>query len=105
MCFCVVLCVGFCMGHFVMVPSNMTYLHCLQHSFFELLFNLYYIILVTILVTSQLLYLSSQLSSPALSDGLSPTMWLAVHRSWFVVISSSYFSQKFLVDVLVLLAM
>ena len=29
------------MGHFVMVPLNMTYLHCLQHSLFEHLFNLY----------------------------------------------------------------
>ena len=31
----------FCTGHFVMVPLNMTYLHCLQHSLFEHLFNLY----------------------------------------------------------------
>ena len=29
-------------GHFVMLPLNMTYLHCLQHSLFEHLFNLYY---------------------------------------------------------------
>ena len=42
-CFCVVLCVGFCTGHFVMVPLNLTCLHCLQHSFFEHLFNLYYL--------------------------------------------------------------
>jgi len=34
--FCVVPCVSFCTGHFVMVPLNMTYLHCLQHSLFEL---------------------------------------------------------------------
>ena len=27
--------------HFVMVPLNLTYLYCLQHSFFEHLFNLY----------------------------------------------------------------
>ena len=40
-CFCVVLCVSFCTGHFVMVPLNLTYLHCLQHSLFEHLFNLY----------------------------------------------------------------
>ena len=33
---------SFCTGHFVMVPLNMTYLHCLQHSLFEHLFNLYY---------------------------------------------------------------
>ena len=39
--FCVVLGVGL-PGHFVMVPLNLTYLHCLQHSFFECLFNLYY---------------------------------------------------------------
>ena len=26
-----------------MVPLNMTYLHCLQHSLFEHLFNLYYV--------------------------------------------------------------
>ena len=38
--FCVVPCVTFCTGHFVMVPLNMTYLHCLQHSLFEHLFNL-----------------------------------------------------------------
>jgi len=40
--FCVVLFVSFCTGHFVMVPLNLTYLHCLQHSLFEHLFNLYY---------------------------------------------------------------
>ena len=39
--FCVVLCVGFCTGHFVMVPLNLTYLHYLRHSFFEHLFSLY----------------------------------------------------------------
>ena len=27
----VVPCASFCTGHFVMVPLNMTYLHCLQH--------------------------------------------------------------------------
>jgi len=37
----VVPCASFCTGHFVMVPLNMTYLHCLQHSLFEHLFNLY----------------------------------------------------------------
>ena len=41
-CFCVVLCVSFCTGHFVVVPLNLTYIHCLQHSFFEHLFNLYW---------------------------------------------------------------
>ena len=41
--FCAVLCVGFCTGHSVMVPLNLTCLHCLQYSFFEHLFNLYYI--------------------------------------------------------------
>jgi len=41
MCFCVVLCVGFCTGHFVMVPLNLTNLHCWQHH--EHLFYLYYI--------------------------------------------------------------
>jgi len=40
--FCVVLCVSFCTGHFFMVPLNMTYLHCLQHSLFEHLLHLYY---------------------------------------------------------------
>ena len=39
--FCVVPCASFCTGRFVMVPLNMTYLHCLQHSLFEHLFNLY----------------------------------------------------------------
>jgi len=39
--FCVVPCASFCTGHFVMVPLNMTYLHLLQHSLFEHLFNLY----------------------------------------------------------------
>ena len=42
-CFCVILCVGFYMGHFVMVSLNLTYLHSLQHPFFEHLFNVYYI--------------------------------------------------------------
>jgi len=41
--FCVVLWVRFCTGHFVMLPLNLTYLHCLQHSLFEHLFNLYYL--------------------------------------------------------------
>jgi len=41
-CFCVVLCVGFCTGHLVMMPLNLTYLHCL-HYFFEHLFILYYV--------------------------------------------------------------
>ena len=40
--FCVVPCVSFCTGHFVMVPLNMTNLHCLQHSLLEHLFNLYF---------------------------------------------------------------
>jgi len=39
--FCVVR-VGFCTGHFVMVPFTFTYLHCLQHSPFEHLFHFYY---------------------------------------------------------------
>ena len=33
-------CVSFCTGNFVMVPINLTYLHCFQHSLFEHLFNL-----------------------------------------------------------------
>ena len=37
-------CVSFCTGHFVIVPLNMTYLHCLQHSLFEHPFNFYYIL-------------------------------------------------------------
>ena len=41
-CVHVVLCVSFCTRHFVVVPLNLTYLHCLQHSLFEHLFNLYY---------------------------------------------------------------
>jgi len=41
-CFCVVLCVCFVPGRFVMVLLNLTYLHCLQHSLFEHLFNLCY---------------------------------------------------------------
>ena len=36
-----VLCVCFCTGRFVMVFLNLTYLHCLQHSFFEHHLNLY----------------------------------------------------------------
>ena len=41
--FCVVLCVGVCRDHFVMVLLNLnSYLHCLQQSFFEHLFNLYH---------------------------------------------------------------
>jgi len=38
-CFCVVLYVCLCTGYFVMVSLNLTCLHCLQHSFFEHLFN------------------------------------------------------------------
>jgi len=44
--FCAVLCVCFCTGHFVIVPLNLTRLHCLQHSFLEHHFNLYYIVLL-----------------------------------------------------------
>ena len=53
-CFCVVRCVGFCTGHFDMVPLNLTYLHCLQHSQFEHHFNLYllYIQFISNLVIS-----------------------------------------------------
>jgi len=47
MCFGVFLCVSFCTGHFGMVPLNLTYLHCLQHSLFEHLFNLYHMICLT----------------------------------------------------------
>ena len=35
------LCVCFCTSHVVMVPLNLTCLHCFQHSFFEHSFNLY----------------------------------------------------------------
>ena len=42
--FCVVLCVSFFTGNFVMVPLNLTYLHCLQHPLYEHLFNLYNIV-------------------------------------------------------------
>jgi len=35
--FCFVLCFCLCAGHFVMVPFNLSCLHCLQHS----LFNIY----------------------------------------------------------------
>ena len=38
--FCVRVC--FYTGIFVMVPLNLTCLHCLRHSFFEHLFDLYY---------------------------------------------------------------
>jgi len=40
--FCVVLCVCLCTGHFVRVPLNLNCLDCLQHFFFEHLFNLYW---------------------------------------------------------------
>ena len=41
LCRSVCLCVSFCTGHFVMVPLNLTYLHCLQKKLFKNLFNLY----------------------------------------------------------------
>ena len=49
MMFYVFLCCAVCLctGHFVMVRLNLTYLQCLQHSFFEHLFNLYYHMSVT----------------------------------------------------------
>jgi len=40
--FCIVLSICFCTGYFIMVPLNLTCLHCLQHVFFEHLFNLYW---------------------------------------------------------------
>jgi len=39
--FCVLV---FCTGHSVMVPLNFTYLHCLQHSLLEHLFNLFMLV-------------------------------------------------------------
>jgi len=42
-CFCAVLCVGFCTGHFIMVPLKLTCLHCLQHYLCGHLFNFYYL--------------------------------------------------------------
>jgi len=42
LCVFVLICMYFlCTGYFVMVPLKLTYLHCLQHSSFEHLFNLY----------------------------------------------------------------
>jgi len=41
-------------GHFVMVPFNLTYLHRLQHSFFEHLFNLYWYSLITLIIKTKL---------------------------------------------------
>jgi len=38
----VLFCCLFCTGHFVIIPLNMACLHCLQHCFFEHLFNLYF---------------------------------------------------------------
>jgi len=55
--FCVVLCVGFCRGHFAMVPLNLTYLHCLQHSFVEHLFILYLVKAIRVLNDIDLQYL------------------------------------------------
>jgi len=42
--FCLFVCLFVCsfMGHFVMVLLNLTCLHCLQHAFFEYLFNLHF---------------------------------------------------------------
>ena len=40
-----------CMGRFAMVPLNLTCLYCLQHNFFEHLFNFYYDCHVTICQT------------------------------------------------------
>jgi len=44
---------GSCTGHFVMVPLNLACLHCLQHSFFELLniyiiYNVYHIFITSL---------------------------------------------------------
>jgi len=55
--FCVFPCVSFCTGHFVMVPLNMTYLHCLQYALFEHLFNLYW----HIYIVYNILYLNISL--------------------------------------------
>jgi len=41
LCVFVLYCVFFCTGHFVIVPLNLTCLHCLPHSCFVHLFNLY----------------------------------------------------------------
>jgi len=37
---------SFCTDHLHMVPLNLTYLHCLQHSLFKHLFNLYYSVVI-----------------------------------------------------------
>jgi len=48
----VVICVCLCIGHLVMVPLNFAFLHCLQHSFFEHIFNLYlYMVTVGIMIS------------------------------------------------------
>ena len=37
-----------------MVPLNMTYLHCLPHSLFEHLFNLYCLVMVVLNIAGQM---------------------------------------------------
>jgi len=65
--FCVVPCASFCTGHFVMVPLNMTCLHCLQHSLFVHLFNLYY--------KTFLLYIQIHIAQPTVNTGKYVITW------------------------------
>ena len=70
----VLFCVGFWTGHFVMVPLNLIYLHCLQHSFFEHLLNLFWNV------------------NPLISASLSlPTEVSAMRKSWFCIAFYSIF--------------
>jgi len=62
---------GFCMGHFVMVPLNLIYLHCLQHSFFEHLFNLYWNVIWTENCTGTLWHCISWVNIMVLNETLS----------------------------------
>jgi len=69
-----VLCVCFCTSHFVMVPLNLTCLHCFQHSFFEHLFNLYYQIIRTLVGLNHTKF-----------DNIKKTIVIRIFLSWSVV--------------------
>jgi len=84
--FCVVPCASFCTGHFVMVPLNTTYLHCLQHSLFEHLFNFLLTSLANydeqITLVSHFVYFFSWLQTPYLHFLLVPWNSLIPTEEW-----------------------
>jgi len=73
-------------GHFVMVPLNLTYLHFLQHYFFEHLFILIYLTAINVdtVRSDELVLTRHSISSAFLCVLLRPFKLDTLQLSWFV---------------------